>query len=431
MVKKLVLGIVPEDFTPDTHIPAGPWCFLGKEEKWDGWYKFDFEPDPFKTPAELADAGVMTSDFTRTLVPELTNRLNLINGTEFSHKFWEIMTAPWLITLIQITWERQKRIDSLIEKYREEELVVDLIEDSVNWDFKTSHDFLFRGVFKNSFNEWLFSRLLENRIPEKWTINKKKLNIRAENSDAQYNIEQKRPEGLKKLWWAFNRCHRVYGVGKAGKFILSLILNLKAPETSNRIKENCYRNENVSEPLFTIDLWHLIDITMPETLRTVNERSKTLYKTKRGKFRIVGPTILWLDNEIIKYADAIEKGERLITTQHGGMYGTSKSYPLHNYIEYNKDAFFSWGWKNQEHYSSERIVPLPSPFLNRLKKKYRKKNENIVLVGTRMHMFNYRLDSFPQPLEMVQYRNEKLKFFKSLDKLSFKRITLQAISVQK
>jgi len=52
--------------------------------------------------------------------------------------------------------------------------------------------------------------------------------------------------------------------------------------------------------------------------------------------------------------------------------------------------------------------------MSKFNNKHKKKNDKLVLVGTRENLFPYRLNSTPQPLETIHYRNAKREFLLKL-----------------
>ncbi|MDD5428996.1 MAG: hypothetical protein PHI58_07190, partial [Candidatus Omnitrophica bacterium] len=62
------------------------------------------------------------------------------------------------------------------------------------------------------------------------------------------------------------------------------------------------------------------------------------------------------------------------------------------------------------------MVPLPSPYLSKVANRYKKGSDDLILVGTRVHMFLYRFDSLPQPAEQLDYLKQKVLFVKRLNK---------------
>ena len=106
----------------------------------------------------------------------------------------------------------------------------------------------------------------------------------------------------------------------------------------------------------------------------------------------------------------------MIGSQHGGNYGNLKAtFMAPN--EYYHDAFLTWGWTSQNEYNAN-FIDLPSPYLSKIKRKrnsIKTISNEIVMVGTYMNIFSYRLDTTPQPLQQLSYRKDKLNFLKELN----------------
>jgi len=123
----------------------------------------------------------------------------------------------------------------------------------------------------------------------------------------------------------------------------------------------------------------------------------------------------------VYYDDKVKKdiailaglGAKLIATQHGGSYGTNSVHARPALIEYMNDAFFSWGWQKTT-YSGENIVPTPSPLLSKLC--HKQTSNRIIFVNGSMRVFPPRLESLPQPNQLIAARNSIVSFISMLDK---------------
>ena len=274
-MRKLVLGSIPNDYSPQTHIVLGPWCFLGKEHIYSEWESLDYPPDPFETPEDLAFYSNKICIYANYLIGGLTQKLNLYNNTSYSGKFWRILLMPWLLTLLQTTLERQIRINWIIEKYSEEVLTVELIKDRIQWNFRDTEDFINKGVLNNTYNWWLFSRLIEVQIPSKWHIKWVSIDIYSINIDNRKNNIKAEFSKLKKI--LVNKsapfCRGVYGINLIQASILSLILSNKF------IAEKCINEDqnDIDEDIF----WNnqhttLIKNTIPLCYKNILPKTITI-----------------------------------------------------------------------------------------------------------------------------------------------------------
>jgi len=70
VAKRLVVGTVPHDFSPDTHLALGPWCFFKAEDRYPEWDTLAFV-DPFATRAARDAGGRASNALTKILIGEL------------------------------------------------------------------------------------------------------------------------------------------------------------------------------------------------------------------------------------------------------------------------------------------------------------------------------------------------------------------------
>lgn len=413
-MKRLILSTIPEDFNPSKDILLGPWCFIDKEELYPEWETLPFEPDPFPTPEHIKKASQITCAYANRLVPDLAKQLNEQNGCDYSDQFWRVMILPWLLTVIQVLWERQCRIQNCFNKYSHNPIRVQLVADTLDWRFQDTKDFLYRGVLNPLFNEWLYSRLIESNIPPKWQIRYVEKRVRAEEI-------LPRQKGLKRyLRRCFNYlfgnllCTGVYGINQFEAILWAMFLRIK-PVLINARTKYIYKKKytNITNIKWLVDFDNLVQLTLPKCFRDLST-----IKTKKPNFctggiRIIGP-LLWY-NENIKYylGLSLEAGEKLVLTQHGGNYGNAKVFPLPSELEYIHHSFFSWGWNQQEDYKGN-IKPLASPYISKYYDKHVQRTDNLILVGTRANLFSYRLDTMPQSLDQLSYRKNKIIFLKEL-----------------
>ena len=85
-----------------------------------------------------------------------------------------------------------------------------------------------------------------------------------------------------------------------------------------------------------------------------------------------------------------------------------------NEVEYNKDAFLTWGNKVLRNKNFKPII-ISSPLFSRILNKHNKKNNNIILVGTEIEKFNpFFWGWFIDNNESFSYRNSKLELINTL-----------------
>ena len=142
MKKRLWLASIPEDYDARKDILLGPWCVLGKEHQYTDLSELVFEPDPFTSSEDIIRTAKLTRAFAESYLLILSDQLSNECNTGLSIKSWRFLLMPWLLPLVQITWMKQKLINAVISKYRDDDVLVELAEDSIRWEFVDTFDFV-------------------------------------------------------------------------------------------------------------------------------------------------------------------------------------------------------------------------------------------------------------------------------------------------
>jgi len=423
-MKRLILSTIPDDFDPSNDILLGPWCFLGKEKQYPEWDLFSFEPDPFKSPEEIVQASRVSIGYANSLMPDLANELNSKNNLCYSEKFWRLLIFPWLFHLVQSTYERQCRIDQFSKLYSQEKVYVKLFPNTYHWNFIDSLDFLHNGIYNSQYNYWLFSRIIEEETSSLWKIEYESSAQIYKNKNSSLIKTENNPIGLirrltiKRLFPSL-RCHGVYGFGKIQSILFSFLLNFKKATKYNYCNINKYQSYKKIE--WNIDFKKIINATIPSCFLNLGELDLPNIRTKKDNIRLLGPIIHWDENKKLFLGLCLEKDEKFILTQHGGLYGTSKVTPFFSEVDNKHYSFFSWGWKEQEDYYG-KIIPLPSPYLLKFVNKYNPQSNKLILVSKIAYLFCCRIEAGPQPKEQIECRRSKVVFLKSLNQDVFNNL---------
>ncbi|MDR1359827.1 MAG: hypothetical protein LBJ82_02500, partial [Deltaproteobacteria bacterium] len=173
-MRELVLGSMPEQARPDSHLPAGPWCFSGREALFPGWDDpkagFALPPDPFADAEEMQAYARRANAEVIRLTEIFAAELNQRRKVGYSKLFWETALVPWLVLSVHMLAERQKRVLDLAERYGKIPLRIFLLPQGCPFSFQNSLEFMLRGVQDVDFNHYVFSRLLEAAAPEAWDL---------------------------------------------------------------------------------------------------------------------------------------------------------------------------------------------------------------------------------------------------------------------
>lgn len=406
----LILGLMPEGAQPDGFLAAGPWCFAGQERKFPGWEReFSFAPEPLSDPELLPVAARACQTLCVRLIPEAARMLEP-EADRLPPVYWQILLAPWLMDLCSQIVDRNLRCAAMRAAWQDKKLTVPCLPPDCEFSFLDEHDFTLRGSLGPMFNHWLFSRLLEADWPANWE--KQELpaislppakdtgGILAKMRSAGRNI------GLRLLF------PKVKGLGLADALKLSGALNhvCHQPDRSLDLEIAFNFEADLARIELPAGLSLLLRKALPASLKRLVHKPAEIGKS--------GPRLRIAS--IASHEDAVYRqqlarwrsaGNRIAHIQHGGNYGTVETPCTAEVCEYSQDAFFTWGWKTQG-CAKGNFIPMPAFQLS--EKEYWRQGQELIFVGTEMPAYARRLDSHPTPLQYLEYRRDKERFFVKL-----------------
>lgn len=422
---RLLLGKVPADFDSSSDVVAGPWCFLSEPASFERWSKIDFLPDPGDGGEQRAAILFHCTALAERLLIRLVPELNRINETDHSLKFWRIMTMWWLLSLVQLMFFAQERAKALNQAYGNLPLDLELVEKNVEWHFQNTPAFCSGASYFPDFFAWMLSRFLEKNLPVRWNVRYTEKTLG--RSHSKLKVTGNFREWLRDVIWTFRlraipRCVGVYGIRDWRSLILSLLLFVKKPLASWQgapYKPESQKKEpqpvNLLSWMTEDEVLALVWDVMPVSMKHLRQLPQAWWRRQAGKIRLVGPLVLVMDK--VQYAIALsaEAGEVIIGSQHGAMYGSCQPQITAS-IEYNLDAFITWGWGEHEGYAG-RFIPLPSPWLSR--GKHKQTTNELLFVGTIIPLVRARSDAGFNTATMISYVRMKREFLEKIDHAIF------------
>ena len=447
-MKTLVLGTMPQGATPQTHIPAGIWCFGGVEQHFPQWWEaHQFGPllpqDPFPTPEAVTTACLAANAETARLLPLLGKAMNLQRGTTRSATFWELALGPWLLLCVHSLYERHTRLQGLIAAHGETPLRVALLPQHPVPVFTDSHNFMVHGVLDVACTHYLLSRMLEHMAPPAWQLEYPWGKEQPLGSNgvlpplggASVNTALPVTQGIAAITTK-NGSPSPGGPVAALKNMArqaasALLLRLPFPRHkgfplwmslglsaavlgNNTAKDNstpfARYGQAEGEPIH----WQFPLLAMVQQLVPLSLTSHALPPVPHsmGKLRGMGPAFSQDDAYRLRLAAWHEGGGKLFCLQHGANYGNLASVGVIAF-EYGQHAFFSWGFTQHPPYPVHAIA-MPSPALCQLHNTYKQQNDALILVGSEMSTLAYRLKTRPYARSLVRYREAKKEFIQAL-----------------
>lgn len=411
----LVLGAMPADAGPETHLAAGPWAFAGQEEAFPDWDQyFTMAAEPLADPGQLEPLARTAQALAVDSMPAIAASL-----CRHSHKlpesYWETLLAPWICDAAIQILERWQRVKSLVATYGRTKLEVAVLPEACSFGFADEHEFVLHGALGHNFNHWLFSRLLDPVWPKAWE--KRELppvhEVWPEQQAASPSLREKIRQALCMLQLRLP-FPRLKGMGTGQALAFSRALRHASPGQDRSL--SLTRTYGSLATGFSHDLpldpLNLLAACLPRTLADLRHPEQ-IRQTARPRLRVA--SVIAYEDTAYRQKLAIWRaaGNRLAYVQHGGNYGQVSVTCTTALVEYSQHAFITWGWKEHQG-SMGNFLPLPPPQLASQANAWHRKSDDLIYVGTEMPAYAYRLDSHPTPCQVVAYRAAKQRFLAAL-----------------
>lgn len=420
--ERLVLSQVDDNFDVEKDLAFGPWCFIGKEECVPTWTELNFV-DALETPELLGKAENITRKLTNKLVRVWGQKLNILHETNHSLIYWRFVLIAWLLTAVQGLWSRYVHAVAFVERYGEQQLVVELAP--IELPLRPANFMEFQNNLRRSprFDFWISSLVIRAVAPSNWQLKESSSwnnwNIAANASQTPELISNEqisRFGNIARSIMGRLSFDSVPGVTSA-KIFFSIYLNL-LPKNQNSNNFYDFGNDETSHD-FTPKFMKLLNDFLQATLpHSFHEKYKKLeaqaasIRTVPGRL-FIGNVMPSDDVRLLEYAHALEAGEKFMTVQHGGAYGTLKAITWAAEFEFPHHAFLTWGWKEQDDHKGN-FIALPSPLLSKYKNKHKERNSTLSMIATRPDIRDVRLFG-PRPSQWIANRRLKIPFIQNLD----------------
>lgn len=372
-------------------------------------------PEPYPSEAALEVARSDVTGLINALVNVWANRLNIQHNTEYSVDFWRMLLLPWLCEIVQRIHARWRSMELIAAEHAAGSVQVRTIETNHLWTFEDVRSFQEHLYHHNNFGWWLDSVLLDH-------LNSPTFEIEVMGVDPKLPVAKRSASGIGRIGF-LRRFKLAIGLTDViGARYWGLFLAIYASIIGGR-----ERRKNMQPP--TPPNWHrtfptgfleatdqILTATIPKTYTDNFGTLETLgrsFRYRKGRVRI-GTIDYWNDEEKIVAAFAREAGENFAVTQHGGFYGQMRYNILATEGEYKYGSFFSWGFDKHDDYNAD-FIPLPSPYLAKLRDRHRPRNNELIIVGDPIRFGVTRIAPQPRGVEWLNYCSDTTAFLSVLD----------------
>ena len=364
---------------------------------------------------------------------ELTKFLNSYHQKNLSSRYWKILLGPWLITFLQIIFERYSNLKFFFEQNKNDEIETVILKKQDHQEF-TSNNFeeFSRYVLTDTWNYFLYVDLI-NFEKFDFPIKKSFLNfVDEENYRAYLNLNYSKKNNF--LSFFSSIFEKIIGSQDVlisesylGKFQeLSLSLKLKSiPRYSqgiksfgthidniNRAKNLGFAADNVFEEFIKSNIIKFVPKSFMEDFDLINKHINKMHWPKEPKV-IFTSHFMQKTFQSRYVAECVEKNNtKLIIGQHGGVYGQYLFSSMEDYELKICNKFLSWGWENSK---NKKIIPF-GIIKNIQKLEHNKKNKDLLMILRSQTKYTHRINSYTGTNQIKKYFNENIEFCKKLDR---------------
>jgi len=419
--------------TDEPIIFLGEWCKLFSQRS--VWGKLSYEVLSYHWGDRkklYQDYLYLDKLYEQTLL-SMTEVLNQIHEVDHSRRYWRIVIGPWLYYFIQILYDRYLSIISAIESGKVTNTLIGVYNDA-RW---LPEDFpCFLNWFVNDdYNHYIYSRIIEftGRMPFEIIevgdgTNHKKQSNSIKNPFAPKKILKKLIEVYGKF--VPDRFNKIVFVSSYLNVsdLIKLQLSLRQlpyllpsdvavpeadidPDTRGKLSFKPGKRE--FEALLGKIIKEQIPLIYVEGYAQMNECSLNAYPEKP---KVIFTANAYNSNEAFKFWAAyhVDRGVKLVGTQHGGHYGTGLWSSTEKHEVQIDDLYYTWGWKSDIY---KNIKPLAAAKLHKVKNIRPQKDGRILLVLSTMPRYSYHMYSVPVAASgTLSYFNDQYKFARALSK---------------
>lgn len=411
----------------------GEWCKLFSQRS--VWEKMDYEVLPYHWDDRkklYQDYLYLDKLYEQTLF-QMRELLNQIHGVDHSLRYWRIVIGPWLYYFIQILYERYQSILTAIESGKVINTLVSKY-DGMMWLPRGFPCFL-KWFMNDDYNHYLYGRLIEftGRIP--FDV----VDVEGGNNHkepAKSIIDHLAPKRIARRLIILcgklipDRFNQIVLISSyLSRFdLIKLQLSLRqipylfppdvpVPEVDTdliaREKLSFESPKSEFEALLGTMIREQIPLSYLEGYARMNERSLKAYPKNP---KVIFTANAYNSNEAFKIwaAHHVDRGVKLVGTQHGGNYGTALWSSTESHEIQSDDIYYTWGWKSDIYGNTK---PLAAAKLNKAKSVSPNNDGRILLVLWATRHYSSEMCSVPVAASgTLAFFNDQYRFVRALSR---------------
>ena len=411
----------------------GEWCKLYKYKY--AWSELDCEVHPYHWDdrERFRKDYIYLNNLYERYLPLLSQLMNQIHGVDHSCRYWRMIVGPWFYYFIGIFFDRYLSIESVGNKGEVTNVWLPPFEPEkyIPKNFSTFRDW----NFGDDYNHYLFKQIIEalGKIPSE--IKTKHL-----SSYPQREFFKRKPSSsgrgkdlVRKILVATGRLipSKFNKVVFVNSFLNSKDLirlqwelgQLPFPCTPIVISEHKPINwelrkrivfsgeENAFEKLLLNKISQNIPSIYVEGYLEMSQKSLAAYP-KHPQVIFTAAALFGNEGCTFWAANEIERGAKLVISQHGGHYGNSLLSANESHEVSVCDLHFSWGWDDT---NQPKTLAMPSGQLAGLMPKIKPNPSGKILwLGFTFPRYTCQLLSAPLSGQTVKFFKEQERFLNAV-----------------
>ncbi len=407
-------------------------------------YTLEFlEKENYSIPYEIKNTKNQEEqilNIANKVLKSVSNQLNETYNVNISENVWRVLISNIVIRLTYSFWYNYFNLKKLNSKFNSNPINLELVNKFQNT--KSILNFLHSHVG----NEFIVNLIIKDNY-NNFKINAQKKEISLKKNNIILSIKSKFVHFFKilnlylSLFISNKNNYFVYGVKGITlldklKFKKNIIINndnyrldkrnvnfndIEIPKFRKIINSN-NEDEEILHQLVFNNISKFLPMNIFKNFKKKFNFNNRIYKFFRlNRKKIIIGSVMG-GNDILKFLFFIHKlyKNKLFVHQHGGYYGLINIFSTMNFVEYKSaDYFLTWGWTNHSNYKINTI-PLPVPFISKLKIKYERKKINsstkkILFVGTEIPKYFNNYGNTITFEYIKDYLNDKKIFLKNIN----------------
>ncbi len=426
-------------------IYAGEWCL--DEVASDGFGYFE---NKFILPA--SNRSDINSNVFKTYnesLPNLISKLESYHEIELPERLWKILLGSWLWRICTIIEEVKFKLELSKKLYNCEEVLINTDTNNMNFldtssmlsnwkSVETLRSIIIKIIAPTYFDmEVREFQTFDNPMFDRDNVLNEELNLDNESPKCNFGGKKFYNSPVNVFFWDsyLNRrdlllietlLYQLPGSSLMLRKIYQNHLRYKLSEFFGDTKISSFAE--MRQMKNSIDLSSFIYSLLPYSfLENFHAYRNTPREVGKLPKNIFSANALH-DDDLFKFItiEVLENGGKLYYGQHGGGYGILKEFWAESFEREVADAFFTWGWKDNQH-PKDNVIPL-GLFTSRERANQKQtvdRGKYIVLLAQNYPSINVHTDSVASGELFIRYVEDNFKFIEALNWNEFRSIKVK------